>query len=225
MKRKVWLSICASFSMGTAAAVIEEPAEVRSLTVPYSADGAGSVGSGIDIDLVDQVRFTCVQFAPEDIRWLDGDGAVATEATVNLVTNYASLAKTLNLDVDYKSKADVSMAKLKAGASVDLSIKYEDFARDEERSLALVFKAQSDYGRQGLQPYQLQQEFNDLVAQGKFDVFRQRCGTHTQSSRCVEVRWSQWSSKSPNSPHPPSDRSTLCTRQMCQRQDLSRLSM
>lgn len=153
--------------------------DFRTLTVPYSGSGAESVGSGIDVDLVNQARFTCLEFQQTELRWLDSSGAISTDATVELVSNYASLAKTLNLEVDYKSKADVSFAKLKAGAEMNLNIKYEGFAKDESRSLALVFKAQSDYGRQGLQPYRLQQPFTDLVSAGDHDGFRRRCGTHT----------------------------------------------
>jgi hypothetical protein len=171
----VLVSACIQFGETYAAGADE----LRSLSIPYSPMAGIAVGSGVDIDLVNQQRFTCLDFQGTDVRWLDGDGAIATNASVDLVTDYESLAKTLDLEVDYKSKADVGLAKLKAGAEVNLNVKYSDFAKDEARSLALVFSAKSDYGRQGLQPFHLQQEFQQLISDQKYDDFRKRCGTHS----------------------------------------------
>ncbi|RKR25795.1 hypothetical protein C8C93_1019 [Acidovorax sp. 93] len=163
--------------LGISAALAAD--DLRSLSVPYKADSAITLGSGLDIDLVNQQRDNCLEFNDADIKWLDTDGAIATTASMELVSDYKSLAKTLDLEVDYKSKADVSIAKLKAGGSLDLNLKYSDFAKDETRSVAIVVKAYSDYGRRGLRSYPLKKEFRDLIEQGKSDTFRQRCGTHT----------------------------------------------
>ncbi len=153
--------------------------DTGSLAVPYSATSTTTIGSGIDVDLINQQRFNCLTFQDSDIKWLDTDGSTRTTATVELVTDYKSLAKTLNLEADYKSKADVSIAALKAGASMSLNVKYDTFAKDENRSLAIVVKAQSDYGRKGLRKYTLDQEFQDLLNANDDQTFRQRCGTHT----------------------------------------------
>ena len=151
----------------------------RSLSVPYSSQNPITIGSGIDIDLINQQRYTCLNLDPDAARFLDGAGAVKTDATVELISDYKSLANTLNLEVDYKSKGDVSIAALKAGGSVEFSSKYENFAKDEDRSLAIVFKASSDFGRKGLSDFVLKKEFSDLIVNGKHDEFRSRCGTHT----------------------------------------------
>ncbi len=164
------LAICGTSAFGAD--------DLRSLSVPYKTDSAITIGSGLDIDLVNQQRDSCLEFGDSDIKWLDTDGAIATTASMELVSDYKSLARTLNLEVDYKSKADVGIAKLKAGGSLDLNLKYEDFAKDETRSVAIVVKAFSDYGRRGLRSYPLKKEFRDLVEQGKSEMFRQRCGTH-----------------------------------------------
>lgn len=169
-------SLLAALALGATSALAAD--DLRTLSVPYKTDSAITLGSGLDIDLINQQRDSCLEFVDADIKWLDSDGAVATTASMELVSDYKSLAKTLNLEVDYKSKADVSIAKLKAGGSLDLNLKYEDFAKDENRSVAIVVKAYSDYGRRGLRSYPLKKEFKDLVEQGKFDAFRQRCGTH-----------------------------------------------
>ena len=95
------------------------------------------------------------------------------------MSDYATLAKTLNLEVDYKSKAEVQITALKAGGNVNLNLKYDTFAKDESRTLAIVVKAFSDYGRKGLTKYKLEDEFAAMISAGKFAEFRQRCGTHT----------------------------------------------
>lgn len=150
-----------------------------SLAIPVSQGSAVTIGSGLDVDLINQQRYTCLDFVPGDVEWFDGAGAVSTTANIQLVTDYKSLAKTLDLEVDYKSKADVSVLSLSAGAAVDLNVKYSDFAKDESRSLAIVLKAESDYGRKGLSNYKLKKEFSDLISQGDYAGYRGRCGTHT----------------------------------------------
>lgn len=153
--------------------------DLRSLSVPWSDKNATTIGSGLDVDLIDQQRFTCLKVGDSDLKWLDGLGAVQTTSTIELVSDYKSLANTLNLEVDYKSKADVGIAALKAGGSVNLNMKYESFAKNEGRTLALVIKAQSNFGRKGLTQYTLDKPFDDLVKAGDFKTFRARCGTHT----------------------------------------------
>lgn len=153
--------------------------DLRSLSVPYSSGNPTTIGSGIDVDLINQQRSTCLDIPAGAITFLDGPGAVRTDATIELVSDYKSLSKTLNLDVDYKSKGDVNFAAIKAGGSVEFSSKYEDFAKDESRSLAIVLKASSDFGRRGLSDYALKKEFADLLASGKYAAFREKCGTHT----------------------------------------------
>ncbi|WP_091137655.1 hypothetical protein [Nitrosospira sp. Nsp14] len=120
-----------------------------------------------------------MNFNEEDIKWLDSSGATQTSSTIELVSDYKSLAKTLELDVDYKAKGDVSIAALKAGASLQLNSKYQDFARDESRTLAIVVKAVSYYGRKGLREYKLKQPFDQYILAGNHEEFRTRCGTHT----------------------------------------------
>ena len=146
--------------------------DYRSLSVPWSDNNATTIGSGLDVDLINQQRFTCLSFKDDDVKWLDGAGAVKTTATIELVSDYQSLAKTLDLEVDYKSKADVGIAALKAGGSVDLNLKYATFAKDESRTLAIVVKALSNYGRRGLVKYTLDDRFAKLIREGKFDQFR-----------------------------------------------------
>ncbi|BAN22494.1 putative uncharacterized protein [Caballeronia insecticola] len=153
--------------------------DYRSLSIPRSNNNAITIGSGIDVDLVNQQRSACLNYKDSDVAWLDGAGAVQTNATIELVSDYTSLAKTLNLEVDYKSKADVNFAALKAGASSSLNIKYDSFAKDENRNLAIVVKAFSDYGRRGLTQYSLDEKFRHLIDDKKFDEFRTACGTHT----------------------------------------------
>lgn len=154
-------------------------ADTGTLAVPYSATSSTQVGSGLDVDLINQERFSCLSFAETDLVWLDTSGAVQTTATIELVTSYSMLAKTLNLEVDYKSKADVSVAALKGGASMSLNVKYDTFAKDESRSLAIVVKAHSDYGRKGLRKYNLDPKFQALLEAADYKQFRERCGTHT----------------------------------------------
>ena len=150
------------------------------MAVPYSATLPTTVGTGLDFDLINQARFTCAPVKETDLIWLDTQGSIETKATIELVTDYTSLAKTLNLEVDYKSKADVSIAALKGGASVDMNIKYDTFAKDESRTLALVVKAQSDYGRKGLRNRPpLDAKYQALIDSGDFAKFRELCGTHT----------------------------------------------
>lgn len=154
-------------------------ADTGTLAVPYSATSPTQVGSGLDVDLINQQRFNCLTFVETDLVWLDTEGAVQTTATIELVTSYSMLAKTLNLEVDYKSKADVSVAALKAGASMALNVKYDTFAKDESRSLAIVVKAQSDYGRKGLRKPNLDPKFQAMLDAKDYKQFRERCGTHT----------------------------------------------
>ncbi|MCX4175641.1 MULTISPECIES: hypothetical protein [Paraburkholderia] len=153
--------------------------DFRTLSVPWSHSSPTTIGSGIDVDLINQQRFSCLNFVDTDLKWLDSDGAVSTSASIELVSDYKSLARTLGLEVDYKSKADVSIAALKAGGSLDLHLKYDSFAKDESRTAAIVIKAASDYGRRGLRNYPLKADLAELITEGKFDEFRQRCGTHT----------------------------------------------
>lgn len=153
--------------------------DTGTLAVPYSATSPTTIGSGIDVDLINQQRFSCLAFVESDLLWLDTNGAQQTTATIELVTSYSSLARTLNLEVDYKSKADVSVAALKGGASVSLNVKYDTFAKDESRSLALVVKAQSDYGRKGVRKYALDAASQALIDAKDYKGFRERCGTHT----------------------------------------------
>lgn len=179
---KFLLVATATFAALTVAGVSTDCAaadDTVSLAVPYSATQTTTIGSGLDFDLINQARFSCAPVAEADIVWLDSQGAIATKATIELVTSYSSLAKTLNLESDYKSKADVSIVALKGGASVHLNVKYDTFAKDESRSLALVVKAQSDYGRKGLRNAPaLDKKYQDLIDNKKYSEFRQRCGTH-----------------------------------------------
>ena len=167
--------------IGSALAPIQARAQndLRSLSVPYSSANPTTIGSGIDVDLINQQRFTCLDIPTGAVTFFDGPGAIRTDASIELVSDYKSLSKTLNLDVDYKSKGDVNFAAIKAGGSVEFSSKYEDFAKDESRSLAIVLKASSDFGRRGLSDYALKKEFAELLTSGKFGAFRERCGTHT----------------------------------------------
>jgi len=153
--------------------------DYRSLSVPWSDKTPVALGTSIDIDLINQTRYTCLTNKPEDEKWLDGAGAVSTTVTVELVTNYQSLSKTLNLETDYKSKADINFEAVKAGGNLDLNLKYDTFAKDENRTLALVVKAQSNFGRRGLTQYKLDDKFVKLIAMGNYDEFRTACGTHT----------------------------------------------
>lgn len=152
---------------------------LQAVFIPWSNTNAITVGSGIDVDLIDQQRGTCLAQTTSDVLWLDNTGAVQTHSTMELVSTYKALSETLSLEVDYKSKADLDIAALKAGGSLHLNLKYNTFAKDESRTLAIVFKAWSDYGRKGLTKYSLDKPFADLVAAGKFDEFRTKCGTHT----------------------------------------------
>jgi hypothetical protein len=172
-------NLAAGLSAFTLASSVVASDDYRVLSVPWSHDSPITIGSGLDIDLINQQRFSCLNFKDEDLKWLDSDGAVTTSETFELVTDYKSLAKTLGLEVDYKSKADVSIAALKGGGSLDLHLKYDSFAKDESRTAAIVVKAVSDYGRKGLRDYPLKSDFSSLIVAGKYDDFRQRCGTHT----------------------------------------------
>lgn len=174
--RRVRASFIGLLAFGLATAALAQ--EVK-LAIPWSGTSPTTVGTALDVDLVDWNRNSCLVRSKDDVKWLDGDGAVKTAVTVELVKDYQSLARTLNLEVDYKSKADVSIAALKAGASVNLNTKYDSFAQDEGRTLALVVKAFSDYGRKGLEKYTLENKFSDMVAANKLADFRQQCGTHT----------------------------------------------
>jgi hypothetical protein len=153
--------------------------DYRILSVPWSNNNPTTIGSGLDVDLINQQRFTCLAFDDQAVKWLDGGGAVQTTSTIEMVSDYETLAKTLNLEVDYKSKADVGIAALKAGSSVNLNVKYDTFAKDESRTLAIVVKAFSDYGRKGLVKYSLDDKFSSLISDKMFDEFRAQCGTHT----------------------------------------------
>lgn len=170
--------IPACIAMLMTCTLIHADVEVKALLVPYSSAEPTVIGSGIDLELINQARFTCLA-STDTAHWLDGEGSVATNAQVDLISDYNSLAKTLDLEVDYKSKADVSIQSLKAGGSVNLNIKYDTFAMDQQHTTAVVFKASSDYGRLGLSDYKLQPEFAKLLADGNAKTFRARCGTHT----------------------------------------------
>ncbi|MDR6384009.1 hypothetical protein [Paraburkholderia caribensis] len=173
------LKFIMSCALGMSLTNVFAAADYRTLSVPWSDNNPTTIGSGLDVDLINQQRFTCLTYGDADVKWLDGAGAIHTNVTVELVSDYRSLAKTLNLEVDYKSKADVSIAALKAGGHVDLNVKYQTFAKDEARTLAIVVKAFSDYGRRGLVKYVLDQKYASLIDAGKFDEFREKCGTHT----------------------------------------------
>jgi hypothetical protein len=178
--RTRWASLGAvvSLASGLPMGGVTYAQETR-LSIPWSGTSPTTVGTALDIDLVDWNRNACLARSPGDLKWLDGDGAVKTDVTIELVKDFRSLAKTLNLEVDYKSKASVSLGELKAGKSLDLNTKFESFAKDEGRTLALVVKAFSDYGRRGLESYRLDQAYMSLIDSGKLAEFRQQCGTHT----------------------------------------------
>lgn len=49
--------------------------DYRSLSVPWSNNNPTTIGSGLDVDLVNQQRFTCLTVGDSNIQWLDGAGA------------------------------------------------------------------------------------------------------------------------------------------------------
>jgi hypothetical protein len=161
--------------------------DYRELSVPWSSSAATYIGSGIDVDLINQNRNICLDNSGDRVQWLDGAGALSTEATIELVSSYKALERTLGLEVDYKSKGSVNMKAIKAGASVDLNIKYSQMAKDESRSLAIVVKGQSNFGRRGLTKYEFLPEFKALLTNGQLDTFRARCGTHSVVAQQNEV--------------------------------------
>lgn len=152
---------------------------LKAVAIPWSTANALTIGTGVDVDLIDQQRGTCLEQNATDVIWLDGTGATQTQSKMELVTSYESLTNTLNLEVDYKSKANLDFSALKAGGSLNLNVKYDTFAKDESRTLAIVFKAWSDYGRRGLAKYSLDTAKAKLIAEGKYAEFRAACGTHT----------------------------------------------
>jgi hypothetical protein len=161
--------------------------DYRELSVPYNSSTPTIIGTGIDVDLINQNRSVCLDNSGDRIQWLDGAGAISTEASIELVTSYKALERTLGLEVDYKSKGSVNIQALKAGASVDLNMKYSEMSKDESRSLAIVVKGQSNFGRRGLLKHELLSDFKTLLDSNQLDKFRERCGTHSVVAQQNEV--------------------------------------
>lgn len=161
--------------------------DYRELSVPYSSTTPTVIGAGVDVDLINQNRSVCLDNSADRLQWLDGAGAISTEASIELVSSYKALERTLGLEVDYKSKGSVNIQAIKAGASVDLNMKYSEMAKDESRSLAIVVKGQSNFGRRGLMKYELLPEFKTMLDNGQLDKFRERCGTHSVVAQQNEV--------------------------------------
>lgn len=176
---RTFMRLAVAITTTCGALAVEAQPALQAVSIPWSNANAITVGSGIDIDLIDQQRGTCLAQGPSDVSWLDNSGTIQTRSTMELVSTYQALTKTLALEVDYKAKADLDIFALKAGGSLHLNLKYDTFARDESRSLAVVFKAWSDYGRRGFGKYSLDKQYADLIAAGDYDGFRTKCGTHT----------------------------------------------
>jgi hypothetical protein len=177
--RTLFLGAALALGLVSSSAVAQGQPTLSAVSIPWSNTNAISVGTGIDVDLIDQQRGTCLAQTAADVGWMDNAGAAHTLSSMELVSTYQALTKTLSLEVDYKSKADLDIGALKAGGSLNLNLKYDTFAKDESRTLAIVLKAWSDYGRKGLSKYSLDTVSEKLVTDGSYEEFRARCGTHT----------------------------------------------
>lgn len=174
-KARIWF--CLAIAIGAIAHAKAVLAETGFL--PYDEQSAIFVGMGIDPEITDIARSPCLAYEAEAMEWIDTEGAVATKFSVEVVSNYESLAKTLHFGLDYSSLGSVSAEVLSGSVEHSLKLKRDEFAKEEERTLNLIVKAESSYGRRGLRQYSLKPEYSQLIAEKKYDEFRSSCGTHT----------------------------------------------
>lgn len=114
----------------------------------------------------------CFESSEERSVDLQGNGVVEARFEMEEIDSRNALHQKLNYSVNISAHLRF-LSGLKTSIESDLSREYE-FGND---SLLIMVRAQSDFGRFELKQLKLQQEYKDLLLNGKDEEFIKRCGT------------------------------------------------
>jgi hypothetical protein len=154
------------------------------LRVPYASSSELMLGVGVDELDPDKARSVCLNFSNDDII-SDVAGAVESRLKTSAAFRTSDFENDFKYDYSVVSSASAGIDKVfSAKSSVSNAGKYEMFLKNVSANFTIFVEAEADHGSdrirysKGLLP-----EFQKMIDDGKFDEFRQKCGTHFVSSK------------------------------------------
>ena len=142
------------------------------LTYNYHPDSTLNLGDGFNPHNPLKEHLGCLE--RNRIYGLDGTGAVNTKLKILEVKDRQDLFNQLSVSVVFSAHAKFEGQSAEEKGEFTFQNRYH-FHKD---SMTLMIKAESDYGRFGLQEYVLKPQFKSLIEAGKHREFIQKCGTH-----------------------------------------------
>lgn len=154
--------------------------------IKYHSDINLHMGSAFDAHYTIDQKQQCIDY--DEIEWVDGGGAVETTLEMELVDNYKKLYERMNLDLNFEASAKINKI-IKGEVSADFKSKFEKKHKLEDRTVTLLIKARSDYGRRAMRNQRLKPEFQKMIDEGRYQEFVQKCGRFfiNQEKRGAEV--------------------------------------
>jgi hypothetical protein len=149
-------------------------------TFYYHPDSPVSLGSGVTKNFPLTQHRRCIERPPTDANGnvsvpIDSNGATSVKFYIDFAKDTKELHDTLNLAGQIN--AHIKFGKI-FNPGLGLETKTSKSYSLNETSVALVIKAEADYGRYEYSDYTLKQEFEQMLMAEEHDRFARICGTH-----------------------------------------------
>lgn len=144
----------------------------KTYEVPFNPDRIQGLGLGYDALYKNDSGIECVQ---KNIIDLDDTNNLGSKMSSNFVSNHRELLETM--DIGMSMSADMTFAEL-FSAQGSFSAHYNKTFKLKEDEISFVLYLTQDYGRKAIVNPELKPQYQALLDEGKYEGFRELCGTH-----------------------------------------------